>query len=54
MTVVIDNNRPCSLARLLSQKDIEAIHVVDQELSDVSNDYVTKDFFNAEYRVCLS
>ena len=44
MKVVIDNNLPWSLARLLTQNGIEAIHVVDKELSDVSDDVLRKTF----------
>lgn len=44
MKVVIDNNLPWSLARLLSHHDIDAMHVIDQELSDVSDDVLRKTF----------
>lgn len=45
MKVVIDNNLPRSLARLLTQRDIQAIHVVDVELSDASDETIRKAFF---------
>jgi len=48
MKVVIDNNLPRSLARLLTQNGIEAIHVIDQELSDVSDDVLRKTFAKQE------
>ena len=45
MKVVIDNNLPRSLARLLTQSNIQAIHVVDVELSDASDETIRKAFF---------
>ena len=48
MKVVIDNNLPRSLARLLTQNGIEAIHVIDQELSDVSDEVLRKTFAKQE------
>ena len=37
MRVVVDNNLPQSLARLLAQDGIDAVHIIDIGLADVSD-----------------
>lgn len=48
MKVIIDNNLPHSLARLLSQQRIDAAHVVDLGLSDASDEVIRKTLSDQE------
>lgn len=53
MRVVVDNNLPYRLARLLAQAGLEAVHVLDLGMADVA-DHVLRERLAGEAIVFLS
>ena len=48
MKVVVDNNLPFSLAALLRKSKIDAVHVVEANISDASDDVLRERFLKDE------
>jgi len=53
MKVVIDNNLPWSLARILRQRSLDAVHVVDLGLANAS-DQKLREYFATQEVILLS